>query len=201
MRTRFVLFAFTIAAVSVAASVGISAQDDMRKLFESGQFQKVVEQTPDDAPAEAQYLKGLAQLRLGQNDGAKAAFARLPAGGDAWRSVGDSAVALIDGNQDGALEAARAAVAADASLAAAQYQLGLALEARGENPAAADAFAKAAEANPQMAYAHYNAGMNYYKAKRIDRMAVYFENFLKLAPNAPEKPAVESIMRTVRGRQ
>jgi hypothetical protein len=43
--------------------------------------------------------------------------------------------------------------------------------------------------------------MNYYKAKRIDRMAVYFENFLKLAPNAPEKPAVESIMRTVRGRQ
>lgn len=76
-------------------------------------------------------------------------------------------MALIDGNQDGALEAAKAAVAADVSLPAAQYQLGLALEARGENPAAADAFAKAAEANPQMAYGHYNAGMNYYKAKRI----------------------------------
>jgi len=201
MRTRFVRFALTIAAASVAAAVGINAQDDTRKLFESGQFQKVVEQTPDDAPAEAQYLKGLAQLRLGQNDGAKAAFGRLAGGGDAWRSVGDSAVALIDGNQDGALDAARAAVAADAGLAAAQYQLGLTLEARGDNPAAADAFAKATEANPQMAYAHYNAGMNYYKAKRIDRMAVYFENFLKLAPNAPEKPAVESIMRTVRGRQ
>jgi len=51
-----------------------------------------------------------------------------------------------------------------------------------------------------MAYAHYEAGMAYYKAKRVDRMAVYFENFLKLAPNAPEKPAVQSIMRTVRGR-
>jgi hypothetical protein len=51
-----------------------------------------------------------------------------------------------------------------------------------------------------MAYAHYNAGMNFYKASRVDRMAVYFENFLKLAPNAPERPAVESIMRTVRGR-
>lgn len=201
MRARFVRFVLTIAAATVAAAVGVNAQDDTRKLFESGQFQKVVEQTPDDAPAEAQYLKGLAQLRLGQTDGAKAAFARLPPGGDAWRSVGESAVALIDGNQDGALDAARAAVAADASLAAAQYQLGLTLEARGDNPAAADAFAKSAEANPQMAYAHYNAGMNYYKAKRIDRMAVYFENFLKLAPNAPEKPAVESIMRTVRGRQ
>ena len=200
MRTGFVRLTLTIGIASVAAVAGINAQDDMHKLFESGQFQAVGEQTPEDAPADAQYLKGLAQLRLGQNDGAKGAFGRLQGGGDAWRSVGESAVALVDGNKDGAVDAARAAVAADGSLAAAQYQLGLALEARGENPPAADAFAKAAEANPQMAYAHYNAGMNYYKAKRIDRMAVYFENFLKLAPNAPEKPAVESIMRTVRGR-
>jgi hypothetical protein len=51
-----------------------------------------------------------------------------------------------------------------------------------------------------MAYAHYEAGMAYYKAKRVDRMAVYFENFLRLAPNAPERSAVQSIMRTVRGR-
>ena len=199
MRTRFFQFALTIAAVA-AAGVCITAQEETRKLFESGQFQAVVDQTPDDSPAEAQYLKGLALLKLGQNDGAKGAFGRLEGGGDAWRSVGQSAAALVDGNQDGALEAARAAVAADGGLAAAQYQLGLVLEARGENQPAADAFAKAAEANPQMAYAHYNAGMNFYKAKRVDRMAVYFENFLKLAPNAPEKPAVESIMRTVRGR-
>jgi tetratricopeptide (TPR) repeat protein len=113
---------------------------------------------------------------------------------------GQSAVALIGGNRDAGLEAARAAVARDGGLAAAQYQLGLALEVRGESPAAADAFVRAAEANPQMAYAHYNAGMNFYKAKRVDRMAVYFENFLRIAPNAPERPAVESIMRTVRGR-
>ena len=127
-------------------------------------------------------------------------FASSEGAGDAWRSVGQSAVALIDGNRDAALEAARAAVARDAGLAAAQYQLGLVLEVRGESPAAADAFVRAAEANPQMAYAHYNAGMNFYKAKRVDRMAVYFENFLKIAPNAPERPAVESIMRTVRGK-
>jgi hypothetical protein len=31
-------------------------------------------------------------------------------------------------------------------------------------------------------------------------MAVSFENFLKLAPQAPERPAVQSIMRTIRGR-
>jgi hypothetical protein len=34
----------------------------------------------------------------------------------------------------------------------------------------------------------------------VDKMAGFFETFLKLAPNSPERPAVESIMRTLRGR-
>ena len=82
----------------------------------------------------------------------------------------------------------------------ARFQLGLVESARNNQQQAADAFAKAAELNPQMAYAHYEAGMAFYKAKKVDRMAVYFENFLKLAPNAPERPAVQSIMKTIRGR-
>jgi tetratricopeptide (TPR) repeat protein len=139
-------------------------------------------------------------LKLNQPDAAKEAFRRVQSGGDAWRSVGESAVALTDKNQDAALEAARKAVSQNGRLAEAQYQLGLVLDAKGDNSAAAEAFAKAADANPQMAYAHYYAGMNFNKAKRVDRMAVYFENFLKLAPNAPERAAVESIMRTVRGK-
>jgi tetratricopeptide (TPR) repeat protein len=189
-----------VAAAIMAATLSAAAQEDARKLFEAGRYQAVVDQTPADAPADALYLKGLAHLKLNQNDAAKDVFRRLERGGDNWRSVGQSAVALLDGNQDAALEAARAAVGRNASVAAAQYQLGLVLDARGENPAAAEAFVKATEADPQMAYAHYNAGMSYYKARRVDRMAVYFENFLKLAPNAPERPAVESIMRTIRGK-
>ena len=200
MSTYLARIALIVVAVVLGSGVWTNAQEETRKLFESGKYQAVVEQTPNDAPPDAQYVKGLAHLKLNQADEAKAAFRRLESAGDAWRSVGQSAVALIDGNRDAALEAARAAVARDAGLAAAQYQLGLVLEVRGESPAAADAFARAAAANPQMAYAHYNAGMNFYKAKRVDRMAVYFENFLKLAPNAPERPAVESIMRTVRGK-
>ena len=184
----------------VIGSVLLSSQDDARRLFEAGQYQAVVEKTAGDGSPESQYLKGLAHLKLNQGDGAKDAFRRLEAGGDAWRAVGESALALVDGDQDRALGAARTAVERNGGLAQAQYQLGLVQDARGDNAAAAEAFSKATEADPRMAYAHYNAGMNYYKAKRIDRMAVYFENFLKLAPNAPEKPAVESIMRTVRGR-
>lgn len=187
-------------AVLVGATVTLGAQEDARKLFEAGKYQAVVEKTTDDGSPEARYLKGLAHRKLNQNDQAKDAFQSLDQAGDEWKAVGESAIALADGDLNRALEAARTAVERNASLAPAQYQLGLVLDARSDNAAAADAFAKAAEANPQMAYAHFYAGMNFYEAKRIDRMAVYFENFLKLAPNAPERPGVESIMRTLRGR-
>jgi len=189
-----------VLALVVGGAVAVGAQENARKLFEAGKYQVVVEQTAGDGSPDAQYLKGLAHRKLDQNDQAKDAFQHLVEAGDEWQAVGESAIALTDGDLDHALEAAERAVERNTGLAQAQYQLGLVLDVRGDNAAAAAAFAKAAEANPQMAYAHYYAGMNFYKAKRVDRMAVYFENFLKLAPNAPERPAVESIMRTVRGR-
>jgi tetratricopeptide (TPR) repeat protein len=199
MNSKLLSLAWAIACVQVAAEPA-RAQEDARRLFEAGKYPEVVERTASDQSPEAQYLKGLAHRKLGQNDQAKEAFGRLQGGGDAWKATGESAAALADGNLDGALAQANVAVQANPALSQAQFQRGLVLEARNENAAAADAFAKAAEASPQTAYAHYHAGMNFYKAKRVDKMAVYFENFLKLAPNAPERPAVESIMRTIRGR-
>jgi tetratricopeptide (TPR) repeat protein len=199
MKKRSTLVAATLLFVLLVAAARSTAQEDARKLFQAGKYQAVVEQSASDSSPAAQYLKGLAHLKLNQPDAAKEAFGRLDAD-EAWKSVGQSAIALADGNQDAALAAAQAAVAANAGLAEAQYQLGVVLDAKGDRAGAADAFVKATKANPQMAYAHYFAGMNFYEAKRVDQMAVYFENFLKLAPNAPERPAVESIMRTVRGR-
>jgi len=186
--------------ILIGSTIPVAAQDDPRSLFEAGRYQAVIEKTAADGAPSSQYLRALASLKLGQPDQAKDAFRRLESADEAWKSVGQSAVALVDGNQDAALERANAAVAHNGGLAEAQYQLGTVLEARSDHPAAAEAFVKATQANPRMAYAHYHAAMNYYDAKRIDRMAVYFENFLKLAPNAPERPAVESIMKTVRGR-
>ena len=188
------------AAVVTALTRPLAAQDDAQKLYESGKYQEVVERTSSETAPEARYLKALAHRKLDQNDPAKDAFRQLAEAGDAWRAVGESGVALADGNVDEAVNAARTAVERNAELPQAQFQLGQALDAKGENAPAAEAFAKAAERAPQMAYAHYQAGMSFYKAKRIDQMAVYFENFLKLAPNAPESPAVQSIMKTVRGR-
>jgi len=195
---------FMTALVLTAAVAGAAQGPMPKQLFESGKYQAVIDTVKSraDAPQDQIYLRALAHRKLNQNDGAREAFGALAAGaeGSAWREIGNSGTALADGNLDGAEAAANKAVEIDANLAAARYQLGLVASARNNQPQAAEAFAKAAELDPQMAYAHYEAGMAFYKAKRVDRMAVYFENFLKLAPNAPERPAVLSIMKTVRGR-
>src|SRR5262245_13987054 len=191
---------FAVVTLLALAAARAHAQDSPRQLFEAGKYQAAIDKSAGDNSPSTQYLDGLSHLKLNQPDAAKASFQKLESGDDAWKAVGQSAVALADGNRDAALAAAKSAVSINAKLAEAQYQLGLVLDATGDNAGAADAFAKAADNNPQMAYAHYYAGMNFYQAKRVDRMAVYFDNFLKLAPNAPEKSAVESIMRTVRGK-
>jgi tetratricopeptide (TPR) repeat protein len=200
MKTRVKALVVALACVGLATRAA-AQEPDVQKLFESGQYQQVVEKTPADAPPDAQYRKALAQRKIDQHAQAKETLGSLSGAGEAWSAVGESARAMIDGNLDGALEAAKKAIEhGGAELPQAHYQLGLVHDARGENAEAAAAFARAVELQPQMAYAHYMAGMSFYKAKRIDKMAGYFENFLKLAPTAPEAPAVQSIMRTVRGR-
>ena len=190
-------------ALLLTISLAPAGQDDSpQKLFESGKYQEAIDKvkSQSDAPQDQVYLRALAHRKLSQNDDAKEAFGALARGDGAWKEIGNSGTALVDGNMDAAAEAARKAVEADGNSAQASYQLGLVESARNNQQQAAEAFAKAAELDPQMAYAHYEAGMAFYKSKRVDRMAVYFENFLKLAPNAPERPAVQSIMKTVRGR-
>jgi tetratricopeptide (TPR) repeat protein len=200
MTLRHHRLALAVVTMLLVAAAHGSAQDSPRQLYEAGKYQAAVDKSAGDNSPASQYLNGLSHLKLNQPDAAKEAFRKLEGGDEAWKAVGQSAVALTDNNQDAALAAGRSAVSHNAKLAEAQYQFGRVLDATGDHAGAAEAFAKAAEINPQMAYAHYYAAMSFYEAKQVARMAVYFENFLKLAPNAPERPDVESIMRTVRGR-
>ena len=190
-------------ALLLAITIAPAAQDaSPQKLFESGKYQEAIDSVKNrsDASPEDVYVRALAHRKLNQNDDAKEAFGALASRDGAWKEIGNSGTAMIEGNMNNAAAAARKAVDADGNSSEARFQLGLVESARNKQQQAADAFAKAAELNPQMAYAHYEAGMAFYKAKKVDRMAVYFENFLKLAPNAPERPAVQSIMKTIRGR-
>jgi tetratricopeptide (TPR) repeat protein len=191
-------------AVWLTFAAAVAQDASPQKLFESGKYQEAIDNVKarPDAPQDQIYVRALAHRKLDQNDDAKQAFGALAAAGEgsAWREIGNSGTALVEGNLDAAQAAAKKAVEIDGNSAQAQYQLGLVESARSDHAQAAEAFAKAAELDSQMAYAHYEAGMAFYKIKRIDRMAVYFENFLRVAPDAPERPAVQSIMRTVRGR-
>jgi tetratricopeptide (TPR) repeat protein len=188
--------------VLLTVAVAASPQSAPQKLFESGKYQEAVDavKARSDAPPDQLYLRALAHRKLNQNDEARQVFGALAGASGAWKEIGNSGAALVNGNLDEADKAARRAVEIDGNSAQARYQLGVVASARNDPAQAADAFARAAQIDPQMAYAHYEAGMAFYKIKRVDQMAVYFENFLKLAPDAPEKPAVQSIMRTVRGK-
>jgi tetratricopeptide (TPR) repeat protein len=175
---------------------------EAQRLFEAGRFQQVVETTQPDAEPTALFIEAQSQQKLGAIDEARGTYERLASRdeSDPWRFIGESALRLLDDNTDAAQAAARRATELAGDLADAHFQLGLVLARRQEWANAAAAFDRAAELRPNYAYAHYNGGLMHYRANRTDRMANHFEQFLKLAPEAPERPEVLQIMRTVRGR-
>jgi tetratricopeptide (TPR) repeat protein len=179
------------------------AQDpgEIQRLFEAGRFQQVVEATNPNSPPDVLYTAAQSQQKMGATDQAMQTFSRLAERpeGDPWRFIGLSGRQLAEGNAEAAVASARQAVAAG-DLPQAHFQLGLALARVQQWNEAAAEFDAASERQPNNAYAHYYGGMMHYRANRVDRMAVHFEQFLKLAPEAPERPEVMSIMRTLQAR-
>jgi outer membrane protein assembly factor BamD (BamD/ComL family) len=198
MRTRL-----TALAILLVPAV-VLAQDpaQIQRLFESGKYQQVVESTTPDSPPDVLYTTAQSQLKLGAADQAAQTFGRLAERpeADPWHFVGLSGRQLVEGNIDAAIGSARQAVAMAPDLPYSHFQLGLTLARQQAWAEAATEFDAASEREPSNAYAHYYGGMMHYRANRIDRMAVHFDQFLKLAPEAPERPEVMSIMRTLQGR-
>ncbi|HEV8318443.1 MAG TPA: tetratricopeptide repeat protein [Vicinamibacterales bacterium] len=191
-------------AFLILAPVTVLAQDpaQVQKLFEAGQYQQVVESTRGNADPAVLYTAAQSQQKLGAVDQAVELYGRLAerSSDDPWSLVGRSARQLVQDDANGALESANRAVSIASNMPEAHYQLGLVLAKLQRWREAAAAFDRASELNPSLAYAHYYGGLMHYRANRPDRMAIHFEQFLKLAPEAPERPEVNQIMRTVRGR-
>ena len=199
-------------AVALAAPAALGAMTagqnvtDVRQLYDAGRYQEVVRAT-DLTKAEAdnasrlQYLAAQSYTKLNDADGARRTYQRLAdSGTNPWAPIGKSAVQLMDKQFDEALASADQAVRMAATLPEAHYQRGIVRMTRKEYGDAADAFTKATQLDPTFAAAYYYAGLANYRVKRTDLMANNFGMFVKLAPNAPERPEVESILRTVRGR-
>jgi tetratricopeptide (TPR) repeat protein len=192
--------------LSVALLAGPAwAQDanHVRRLFEAGQYRQVIDTnvSPESSP-EVAYLAALSQQKVGNNEAAAEMYRRLAdlPEGNPWRLIGLSGQRFVAGDNNQAREFAQQATAAAPDLPEAHFQLGLVLARVQDWGGAAMAFDRAAELNPAMAYAHYYGGLSDYRSNHPDRMAIHFEQFLKLAPDAPERPEVTQIMRTVRGR-
>jgi tetratricopeptide (TPR) repeat protein len=198
MKKIALTFVLTFTASSVFAQSALQVQ----KLFEAGQYQRVVEAAQPDGDPAVLYTAAQSHQKLGENDQALQTYGVLASrgGDDVWHFIGLSAQQLMQDDTEGALASARQAVEMNGGMAEAHYQLGLVLAKRQEWPAAAAEFDRVTEINPSNAYAHYYGGLMQYRANRPDRMANHFEQFLKLAPDAPERPEVTQIMRTVRGR-
>ncbi|MBM3778613.1 MAG: tetratricopeptide repeat protein [Acidimicrobiia bacterium] len=194
----FALFLPLAATLAVAQD-----QPTARAQFEAGEYAPVIEAGhADDAAPDVLFLAAQSAQRVPDEATARLFADRLAAlpPDSGWHHLGVSIHRMLTGDTAGARTAAQQAIAKEPRLAEAHLQLGLALSRRQEWASAAAAFDKAAELSPMMAYAYYYGGLAYYRAGRPDRMANHFEYFLKLAPDAPERPEVTQIMRTVRGR-
>jgi len=195
------LVAATLVSV-LGQAVPAHAQTESQKLFESGQYQPVIDAAVPGAEPSVVYLAALSHEKTAAVPQAVAMAGRLselPAD-NPWHFIGLSLAQLLENQVDAAAESARSATTVPGAPAEAHYQLGLVLSRQQQFRQAAEAFDTASELDPFNAYTYYYAGLMHYRAKRTDLMAARFERFLKLAPEAPERPEVQQIMKTVRGR-
>ena len=226
MRMQCVGVAILTAVVMVAAdSMALAAQDrpgpasPAQQLFEAGQYDDALKSIGEkrekgEAGLPDTFLAAQVALKKTENDRAKDEFSKLKDSDDpVWKAVGESGMAAIENDRDKAVELGKKAVEAAKSGDQpdqddpakklrnfhAFYQLALAQARKEDWTAAAESFTRATELNPGFAYAHYYAGLSYSRIKRPDQVAKYFEAFLKLAPKAPERSAVLSLLKAIRG--
>lgn len=173
-----------------------------QRLYEAGRYDEIVRSVPEDGrDAEGLWFAAHSHLRLAQRDQAQRRLLRIrdidaPPG---MRAAAGIALAELE-SDEAALEGARAEAQPVADDPFVQFELGLADARRQDYAAAARAFDRCAALNPRFAYAYYNAALAYDRLNRSDLAVIRLETFQRLAPEAPERPEVEALLRTVRTR-
>jgi len=188
--------------VRISQPVGVTPpSSSVQALYEAGRDNEVLSRTASPSiPSEEVWFGAQSLLRVGQRAEATEQFRRLrdTAESEAFRRVADVALARL-GNQSDALQIAQAASSEFPGDAFVQFEVGVTLAIQGDMAAAAIAFDAATSASPTFAYAYYQAGLAYSRVNRQDLMVARFETFVRLAPSAPERAQVESVLRTTRG--
>lgn len=192
------IFAFTAALALYGSAVAAGQKPEVQRLFQSGAYEQAAEAAGGGDPAST-YLAAQSLLKLNRNDNAAAEFTRLRASESAaWRLIGESGEAMLANDTGRAVDVARRATEDDGGNPFAHYQLGLAASKAGDWGTAVAALTRAVELKPDFAYAHYYAALALQRQRQLSKAAQHFDAFLRLAPDAPERSAVQAIMRTLK---
>src|SRR5262245_34919396 len=178
----------------------------IQALYESGEDREIVDRIKNSVPnaptGEDRWFAAQSQLRLGLRNDAINDLAALSHTGDpAVQVAAQLAIGRLTNDQS-MLDQARTAAAAYPESLFVQYELGLSYAVRSDFASAARIFDACIAAAPTFAYAYYQSALAYQHLDRPDVMANRFDRFLRLAPNAPERPEVDSVLRAIgAGRQ
>jgi len=191
----------------IARPANVPPSSTIQALFESGEDREIVDRVKNSVPAGVtgadRWFAAQSQLRLGlRNDAINDLTALTQTDPDpAVQVAAQLAIARLT-NDEGTLSQARAAAGAYPESLFVQYELGLSYAVRNDFASAARIFDGCIATAPAFAYAYYQSALAYQRLDRPDIMANRFDRFVRLAPNAPERPEVESVLRTIAaGRQ
>ena len=191
----------------VARPANAPDSSTIQALYESGEDREIVNRVKNsvanDVTGADRWFAAQSQLRLGlRNDAINDLTTLTRTGGDpAVQVAAQLAIARLM-NDEATLGQARAAAAAYPESLLVQYELGLSYAVRNDFASAARIFDACIATAPAFAYAYYQSALAYQHLDRPDIMANRFDQFVRLAPNAPERPEVESVLRTIAaGRQ
>jgi tetratricopeptide (TPR) repeat protein len=102
------------------------------------------------------------------------------------------------GQYAGAEASALQALQASPADAVASAALGEALVAEDKLDEAIRRLTSVLQADPRLPYAHYWRGQAYQRKKQVARMIDDYEAFLRLAPDAPEAPALRALVESLK---
>jgi tetratricopeptide (TPR) repeat protein len=197
LERSIVTAAFAALFATVVAANG--QESSVQKLVERGALNEAVQQAGSDAGnPEATYLAAFALVKMNDNDGARERYNQLQnQENESWKAIGEAGARLIERDLDGAMEAANRAVAADEGNPYAHYQLAIVAAQRDDWGRSLQALERSIELKPDFAYAHYYAGQAAQRVGETAKSADHYRAFLRLAPDAPERPSVQSLLRTI----
>ena len=180
---------------AVAVALGRVLEQERKYGESETRLRKATELAPSD-PAAWVYL-GETYLRQQNAGAADSAFRKAAevAGGDNYH-LGVARARLRQ--YDEAVAALERARGADPGNPLIPYQIGFTRLLQEQHQPAFDQLTKAIEMDSGLAYAYYYRGLAADKLKRTDVLINDMEQFLKLAPNAPEAAVAKAVLRAVK---